>query len=117
MAYSFLEELTINPTIEPQNLHSTLGGHKQKLVCTRTQEKGAATPKETDPDVPVSVQESLVRRVLVVARCRAGGTEGSGASWDLLKEATVILIASTTVWSQVKQQGGTTAPPISRKLD
>ena len=77
MAYSFLEELTINPTIEPQNLHSTLGGHKQNLVCTRTQEKGAVTPKETDPDMPVSVQESLVRRVLVVARCRAGGTENT----------------------------------------
>ena len=38
----------------------TLGRHKQNLVCTRTQEKGAATPQETDPDMPMSVQESLV---------------------------------------------------------
>ena len=38
----------------------TPGGHKQKLVCTRTQEKGAVTPQETDPDLPVSVQESPV---------------------------------------------------------
>ena len=37
----------------------TLGGHKQNLVCTRTQEKGAVTPQETDPDLPMSVQESL----------------------------------------------------------
>ena len=37
----------------------TLGGHKQKLVPTRTQEKGSVTPKETDPDLPMSVQESL----------------------------------------------------------
>ena len=37
----------------------TLGGHKQYLVCTRTQEEGAVTPQETDPDLPVSVQESL----------------------------------------------------------
>ena len=37
----------------------TLGGHKQNLVCTMTQEKGALTPQETDPDLPVSVQESL----------------------------------------------------------
>ena len=29
------------------------------LVCTRTQEKGAVTPQETDPDLPMSVQESL----------------------------------------------------------
>ena len=35
-------------------------GLKQNLVCTRTQEKGAATPQETDPDMPMSVQESLV---------------------------------------------------------
>ena len=37
----------------------TLGGHKQNLVRTRTQEKGAVTLQETDPDLPVSVQESL----------------------------------------------------------
>ena len=36
----------------------TLGGHKQKLVCTRTQEKGAVTPQDTDPDLPMSVQGS-----------------------------------------------------------
>ena len=35
----------------------TLGGHKQNLVCTRGQEKGAVTPQETDPDLPVNVQE------------------------------------------------------------
>ena len=37
----------------------TLGGHKQNLVCTRTQEKGAVIPQETDPDLPMSIQESL----------------------------------------------------------
>ena len=36
----------------------TLGGHKQNLVHTRTQEKGAETLQETDPDLPMSVQES-----------------------------------------------------------
>ena len=36
-----------------------LGGHKQNLVRTRTQEKGAVTPQETDPDLLMSVQESL----------------------------------------------------------
>ena len=38
----------------------TLGGHKQNLVCTRNQEKGAVTPQETNPYLPMSVQESLV---------------------------------------------------------
>ena len=37
-----------------------LGRHKQNLVYTRTQEKGAVTLEETDPDLPVIVQESLV---------------------------------------------------------
>ena len=36
----------------------SLEGHKQNLVATRTQEKGAVTPLETEPDLPVSVQES-----------------------------------------------------------
>ena len=47
-----------------QNLHRTgkltLGGHKQNFEHTRTQEKGAVTPQETDPDLPVSVVASLV---------------------------------------------------------
>ena len=34
----------------------TLGGLKQNLVHTRTQEKGAVTPQESEPDLPVSVQ-------------------------------------------------------------
>ena len=36
-----------------------LGGHKQNLVHTRTQEKGAVTPQETELDFPVCVWESL----------------------------------------------------------
>ena len=35
-----------------------LGGHKQNLVHTRTQEKVAVIPQETEPDLPMSVQES-----------------------------------------------------------
>ena len=35
------------------------GTNRKKLVPTRTQEKGAVTSQETDPDLPVSVQESL----------------------------------------------------------
>ena len=35
----------------------TLGGHKQNLMCTRTQKKGAVYPQEKEPDLPMSVQE------------------------------------------------------------
>ena len=61
----------------------TLGGHKQNFVHTRTQEKGAVTPQETDPDLLVSVQESLAEVWVRIACCRVRDTE---------------------CWSQVKQQ-------------
>ena len=35
-------------------------GKQQNLLCTRTWEKGAMTPQETEPDLPVIVLESLV---------------------------------------------------------
>ena len=47
---------------------------------TRTQEKGAVSPQETDADLPVSVQESLVEVEVVVACFRVGGTVCSPAS-------------------------------------
>ena len=66
VAKAFLGEVAINPTIELLSRQTytglgkqALGGHKPSLVCTRTQEKGAVTPQETEPDLPVSVQESL----------------------------------------------------------
>ena len=37
-----------------------LVGNKQNLLRTRTQEKGAVIPQETERDVPLNVQESLV---------------------------------------------------------
>ena len=38
----------------------TFGGHKQNFVHTRTKEKGAVTPEETEPALPGSVQASPV---------------------------------------------------------
>ena len=38
-----------------------VAGHKQKLVCCRTQERGAVTPQETEPHLPMSVLSSLVK--------------------------------------------------------
>ena len=70
------------------------------------------TPQETDPGLPVSVQESL-------AEAWVGGwpAEGSGAlsaavpAWDLWEQVAIIFITSTLVWCQVKQQGGTQLHP------
>ena len=55
-----MEEVAINPAIEPPELTQDL---RNRLLegtnRTRTQEKGTMTPQETDPDLPMSVQESL----------------------------------------------------------
>ena len=75
------------------------------------------TPQETGPDLPMSVQESQVGAWVGGDLLRGRGTERSSASWDLSKEVSIVFIASTIVWPQVKQQGGNTAPPINRKLD
>ena len=69
------------------------------------------TPQETDPDLPMSVQESPAEAWV------GGGLLHNWGHWDLLKEVTIIFSTSTIVWPQVKQQGGNTAPPFSRKLD
>ena len=56
----FWRRLPLTPPSELTGLgKQNLGGHKQNLVHTKTQEKGAVTPQDTDPDLPVSVQESL----------------------------------------------------------
>ena len=52
----------MNPTIEPPELTQEWGnrlleGTDRTFVRTRTQEKGAVTPQETDPDLRMSVQE------------------------------------------------------------
>ena len=57
----------------------TLGGHKQNLVCTRTQEKGAVTLRETEPDFPVSVQKSLAETWLGSGLLWGRGTECGSA--------------------------------------
>ena len=59
MAYALFEGFTINPTIELSELTQDWEIDTWRAnLCTRTQEKGAVTPQETDPDLPVSVQES-----------------------------------------------------------
>ena len=76
-----MEEVAINPTIEPPELTQDWGNRllegTNRTLCTRTQEKGVVTPQETDPDLPRSVQESRWRLGPEVACCRVGGTE-----WD-----------------------------------
>ena len=64
---------------------------------TRTQEKGAVTPQETDPDLPVTIQKSLAE-----AWVGGGLVQGQGQlsaavrARDLLEEVTIIFIDKET---------------------
>ena len=60
----------------------TLGEHKQNLVHTRTQEKGAVTLQETVMDLPVGVRESPVEVWVGGGLCRVEGTECSSACME-----------------------------------
>ena len=53
----------------------TLGGHKQNPVHTKTQEKGAVTPQEAEPGLPVSVQGSLAEAWVGGGLLQGWGTE------------------------------------------
>ena len=76
------------------------------------------TPHETDPDLPMSVQESQKGGVgrrwpasgLVPLRVVVG-------AWDLLKEVAIIFIISKHHSLVSGPQGGNTALLINRKLD
>ena len=59
-----------------RNTDSTLQGHKQKLVCTKTQQKGAVPPLDNEPDLPANAGGSPVE-VWVSSGChRDEGTDG-----------------------------------------
>ena len=58
-----MEEVTINCTIalpEPRKDWRNGSRRAQGNLVHRTLKKGAVTPQETDPDLPVGVQESLL---------------------------------------------------------
>ena len=95
----------------------TLGGQKQNFVHTRTQEKGAMTSQETDPDLPVECPGVSGRGVgQQWPDAGLGALSAATGAWEILKEVATIFITSTIVWPRVKQQGGNTAPPFNRKL-
>ena len=89
----------------------TLGGHKQNLVCTRTQKKGAVTPHQADPDWPMCVQESLVEAWVSGPLLQGWGHSAEVRAWDLLKEVIIIIITSTIVCPQVNNREGTQPHP------
>ena len=88
----------------------TLGGQKRNLVCPRTQKKGAVTLEETEPDLPVSVQESLEELWVDRGCLGVRGTEHNSPRISPFEEVTITAITPTIVWPQAKVQGGNTVP-------
>ena len=78
-------------------------------MLTRTQEKGAVTPQETDPDLPMVVWES--RRRCGWPAAGLGALRVAVPAWDLLKEVAIIFTTSTIVWPQVNNREGTEPHP------
>ena len=121
-----MEEVTINPTIELPELTETGetdSWRAQTKPCVHKDSgERSSDPKETVPDLPMSVQESLAEAWVSRGLLQDWGQSSSMHAWDLLKEVSIIFITSTIVWTEVKKkkkkttQGGNTAPPTKRKL-
>ena len=62
-----------------------LEGTKNNLVHTRTQDKGAVTPQEAEPDKPMSVRESLAEARVGGGLLQGRGTECSVPAGERVK--------------------------------
>ena len=60
------------------------------------------SPQETELDLPVSVQESLVEAYVYSGLLQGWGTEYNSPVKSLLKEAGITTITPTIVWPEAK---------------
>ena len=60
-----------------RNRNSSLGGHKQNFVCTKTQRRVATTPQEVEQKLPTIVEGSPME-----AWVGRGSPQGSG-HWEV----------------------------------
>ena len=88
-----------------------------RTLSTRTQEKGAVIPQETDPDLPVSVQESPAEAWVGGGSCRTRGTECSSVCMGSFEGGHHYLYYLHHSLAPGKEQGGNTPLHINRKLD
>ena len=97
----------------------TVGGQKQNLVLTRSQEKGAASPQKTMPDLPVSVQESFAEAWVNSGLLHGRGTEYNSACTNPFEGGHHYLHYPYQNLASGQIQGGNTTPqqPSNRKLD
>ena len=111
--------LPLTPPQSHQNCHrngeTDSWRAKTKPVHSRTQEKGAVTPQETDPDLPGVSRSSGggMGQWWPIA----GGTEWGNACTGLFEGGHHYLHYLHHSLVSGQQQGGNTALPINRKLD
>ena len=65
----------------------------------------------------MSIQESPAEVWVGSGLLQSAALNTTVRAQDLLKEVAIVFITPTIVCSQVKRQGGDTAPPINRKVD
>ena len=94
-----------------------LRGLKQNLVPTRTQEEESVTLQETEPDLPVRVQESPVEDWINSGCHGVRGTKYNSPGINTFEGGHHYPVIPNIVWPQTNLQGGNTAPCISIKLD
>ena len=92
-----------------------LGGHKQNLLHTRSEEKEAVSPQQTKPDLLVSIQECAAE-VWVNSGLLWGQGHLIQQSWELW-HAGISPFEGGRHYHHYPYQGGNIAPPINRKLD
>ena len=93
-----------------------------KIMATSFKRSHACTTTLSAPTLQQATADPRLCRRLQRKHGLGWSAQGSGAlsvavpAWDILKEVTIILITSTIVWLQVKQQGGNTAQKIVLKI-
>ena len=122
MAYSLLEEVTINLTIEPPELTQHWGNRllegTHKTCAHQDPGERSSDPTRDGPRLAHECSGVSGRGVgWWWPAAESGALSAAVHAWKLLKEVSIIFITSTIVRPQVKQQGGNTAPPTNRKLD
>ena len=72
-------------------------------------------PQETDPDLPMSVQESLAEVWVGSGQLQVGGTKCSSASMGPFEGGPIILITSTIFDFRSNSREGT-CPTLEQKI-
>ena len=101
-----------------ENRDSSLRGHKQNLVCTKTQKKRAGTPQETEPKLPASVG-GISRASLQGWGTGSSNPGRSFLAWSLLEVAinpTIETIDPRTWSPQAQQLPGRECNPIHQQI-